>query len=463
MARCALPEADNPSVLEAVLEVADSSITYRSRYSLLPQLAAVFDLVLLDDKNPRSVSFSNQPAPPAFRAAAAGTQCRPARAARFSTTAPRGSSKATRANWPALKTDLPDSKVGRVIQQTCATCRKFPTPSPQIFCALAISRTGRARSTMNYRIVHRTLYEYSAPVTVSHNVARLEPRTRRAGARGIHAENFAASRRCARRATDYFGNQLCFFSIQETHQRLEIVTTSRVTVNARKLPAPGIVTRVGGGRKIVPRPGFARSSSRINSSLIRRRVRASVDFRLRARKFFQRNTPLLAGAVDLTRRIFEDFKFDPRATTVATPLEEVLEKRRGVCQDFAHLGHRVPAFARPARALCQRLFAHASAGRSGRARGADASHAWFRIFCPGTGWVDFDPTNNVQPGEEHISGRRLRPRFQRRESGGGNSHRRRRTNGSRWMIFVLRFCRSASSRFLFQRVRSAACARTSRM
>ena len=51
------PDADNPSVLEAVLEVADSSITYRSRYSLLPHIPAVFDLVLLDDKNPRSVLF----------------------------------------------------------------------------------------------------------------------------------------------------------------------------------------------------------------------------------------------------------------------------------------------------------------------------------------------------------------------------------------------------------------------
>jgi uncharacterized circularly permuted ATP-grasp superfamily protein/uncharacterized alpha-E superfamily protein len=51
------PDAENPSLLEAVLEVVDSSITFRSRYTLLPSVPAVFDLVLLDDKNPRSILF----------------------------------------------------------------------------------------------------------------------------------------------------------------------------------------------------------------------------------------------------------------------------------------------------------------------------------------------------------------------------------------------------------------------
>ena len=65
---CALdaPDADNHSLLEAVLEVADSSITYRSRYNLLPQLAAVADLILLDDKNPACGVVSNPPARPAL-------------------------------------------------------------------------------------------------------------------------------------------------------------------------------------------------------------------------------------------------------------------------------------------------------------------------------------------------------------------------------------------------------------
>ena len=131
-------------------------------------------------------------------------------------------------------------------------------------------------------------------------------------------------------------------------------------------------------------------------------VRASVELFDYARESFGKNTPLLVGAADLTRRIFEDFKFDPKATTVATPLEEVLEKRRGVCQDFAHLGIAcLRSLGLPARYVSGYLRTRPPEGQPRRI-GADAGHAWFRIFCPGTGWVDFDPTNNVQPGEEHI-------------------------------------------------------------
>ena len=131
-------------------------------------------------------------------------------------------------------------------------------------------------------------------------------------------------------------------------------------------------------------------------------VRASQELANYALESFGKDMPLFAGARDLTRRIFEDFKFDPKATTVATPLEEVWQKRRGVCQDFAHLGIAcLRSLGLPARYVSGYLRTRPPAGKL-RLVGADASHAWFRIFCPGTGWVDFDPTNNVQPAEEHI-------------------------------------------------------------
>ena len=78
-------------MLEAVLEVADSSITFRSRYNLLPTVPAVFDLVLLDDKNPRSVLFQIKQLVKHFeRAAAANAKTRPAPANKFWQTAWRG-------------------------------------------------------------------------------------------------------------------------------------------------------------------------------------------------------------------------------------------------------------------------------------------------------------------------------------------------------------------------------------
>ena len=88
---------------------------------------------------------------------------------------------------------------------------------------------------------------------------------------------------------------------------------------------------------------------------------------------------------------------------MATPLEEVLEKRRGVCQDFAHLAiASLRSLGLPARYVSGYLRTRPPAGKA-RLVGADASHAWFAVFCPDVGWVDFDPTNNLMPIEEHIT------------------------------------------------------------
>jgi transglutaminase-like putative cysteine protease len=255
---------------------------------------------------------------------------------------------------------------------------------------------------MTYHIIHRTLYEYTAPVTVSHHVARLEPRvTATQGCENFSLKIFPEpALRKARQ--DYFGNQICFFAIQEVHSKLEIITHSRVTVNPRKLPAPGATAAWEEVAKMFRDPVSPEVVEPYQFVFDSPHVRASEELADYARESFGRDTPLLAGAADLTRRIFEDFKFDPRATTIATPLEEVLEKRRGVCQDFAHLGIAcLRSLGLAARYVSGYLRTHPPEGRP-RLVGVDASHAWFRIFCPGTGWVDFDPTNNVQPGEEHI-------------------------------------------------------------
>jgi transglutaminase-like putative cysteine protease len=255
---------------------------------------------------------------------------------------------------------------------------------------------------MNYRIVHRTLYEYAAPVTVSHHVARLEPRATVAQQCGEFMLKILPLPAIRKVREDYFGNHLCFFSIQETHRRLEITTTSRVTVNARKLPAPEDTPAWEEVANLFRDPVSPEVVEPYQFVFDSPQIRASVELFDYARESFDKGTPLLAGAADLTRRIFEDFKFDPRATTIATPLEEVLKKRRGVCQDFAHLGIAcLRSLGLPARYVSGYLRTRPPEGQSRRI-GADASHAWFRIFCPGTGWVDFDPTNNVQPGEEHI-------------------------------------------------------------
>lgn len=256
---------------------------------------------------------------------------------------------------------------------------------------------------MNYHIIHRTLYEYAAPVTVSHHVTRLEPRASNTQWCGEFSLEIFPEPRLRQARSDYFGNRLCFFAIQEIHNRLEITTRSTVTVNARPLPAAEAAPAWETVADLFRDPVSPEVVEPYQFVFDSPQVRASMELAGYAAESFGRDTPLLAGAADLTRRIFEDFKYDPKATTVATPLEEVWEKRRGVCQDFAHLGIAcLRSLGLPARYISGYLRTHPPEGQP-RLVGADASHAWYSVFCPGAGWVDFDPTNNVLPGEEHIT------------------------------------------------------------
>jgi transglutaminase-like putative cysteine protease len=255
---------------------------------------------------------------------------------------------------------------------------------------------------MNYHITHRTLYEYAAPVSVSHHVARLEPLNTATQSRGSFSLQIFPEPALRKARADYFGNQLCFFAIQEIHSKLEIITHSRVTVQPRNMAQNESALPWETVAEMFRDPVLPEVVEPYQFVFDSPQIRASRELADYALESFGKDTPLLAGARDLTRRIFEDFKFDPKATTVATPLEEVWEKRRGVCQDFAHLGIAcLRSLGLPARYVSGYLRTHAPEGRP-RLVGADASHAWFRVFCPGTGWVDFDPTNNVQPAEEHI-------------------------------------------------------------
>jgi transglutaminase-like putative cysteine protease len=256
---------------------------------------------------------------------------------------------------------------------------------------------------ITYDIVHATLYEYAAPVSVSRHVARLEPRTTAVQLREAFTLTIDPQPALRKTRNDYFGNQLCFFAIQEVHRRLEIVTRSRVAVQSPVGTAPEDSPPWEEVAELFRDPVSPEVVQPFEFVFDSPQVRASRELAAYARESFGKGTPLLVGAKDLTRRIFKDFKYDPTATTIATPLEEVLQKRRGVCQDFAHLGI---AFLRslglPARYVSGYLRTHPPEGKE-RLQGADASHAWFALYCPGANWMDFDPTNNLQPGAEHIT------------------------------------------------------------
>lgn len=254
-----------------------------------------------------------------------------------------------------------------------------------------------------FNIRHSTTYSYLNPVTVSHHLLRLKPRGTVRQRLLEHAYKIIPEPKQITTHTDYFGNPTHFMSIQGTHNSLEVVSTSRVEVFAPYTPDPGetppwemVAALCLGDRawKAVDATEFIFDSPLVQSAS---------EYADYARVSFPAARPTLQGVMDLLARIHSDFKFDPTATNVATPLAEVFQKRRGVCQDFAHImvaGLR--SIGLPARYVSGYLETLPPPGQT-KLVGADASHAWVSVFCPGLGWIDVDPTNNMTPGMRHIT------------------------------------------------------------
>jgi transglutaminase-like putative cysteine protease len=253
------------------------------------------------------------------------------------------------------------------------------------------------------RVVHRTGYAYSEPVSTSHHEGHLAPRDGEGRRTLVHDVAITPPPSLRRERFDYFGNRTLHFSLREPHRALEVVTTSVVDLTA--LPPPpleasppweSVRDRVSGDRRRDLLDAYAFV---FDSPL----VKASPTFRQYAAASFPPGRPLLQAVRELTSRLRADFTYDPAATEVSTPLAEVFRRRRGVCQDFAHLqiaGLR--ALGLPARYVSGYLLTHPPPGRA-RLIGADASHAWVSVFVPDLGWVDFDPTNDLIPSDEHVT------------------------------------------------------------
>ncbi|HRH97790.1 MAG TPA: transglutaminase family protein, partial [Prosthecobacter sp.] len=190
---------------------------------------------------------------------------------------------------------------------------------------------------MNYRITHRTTYAYSAQVAVSHHAARLRPRdtdTQRCLEFGL---SFDPEPDLLTEHTDSFGNRVSCFSVQKLHTHFEVVSRSHVSLTAVLQPDPAQTPAwedvAAKFRDPVPVDLLDPCQFVYGSPLLVHEM----PMRNFALPSFTKGRPVLAAAADLCRRIHREFVFDPKATTISTPLAEVLENKRGVCQDFAHL------------------------------------------------------------------------------------------------------------------------------
>jgi transglutaminase-like putative cysteine protease len=256
---------------------------------------------------------------------------------------------------------------------------------------------------MIYRITHKTRYQYKNSVSVGSHAVYLTPRSslhHRCTRHELHVKPEPATRS---ERVDYFGNVIKFFTIQEQHEEFELIAISEVIVDGESSAWPvdsPVWSHVARSMPTDKTPAGLDAYQFVFDSP---RIKTSPDFAAYAAPSFPAGRPLAEAVLDLTARIHKDFRFDPKATTVSTPAEEVLKKRRGVCQDFAHLQVCcLRSMNLPARYVSGYLRTYPPPGRP-RLVGADASHAWVSFFCPGTGWLDVDPTNNMVPSQSHVT------------------------------------------------------------
>ena len=250
---------------------------------------------------------------------------------------------------------------------------------------------------MLYRITHSTRYNYPSPVTQCFTEARLTPRAFPGQQVREHSLQVTPFPAFLHERKDYFGNDVSTFAVLERHDRFSAVAESVVDVETARtdmLTSPPW-EEVSDLLALPLDPDSIAASEFIFDSPY---ISALNELREYARPTFTSGRPLLDALQELTRRIHDEFKYQPKSTSIDTPLLDVLQNRRGVCQDFAQL--MIGAL----RSL--RLSARYVSGyiRSGpRFQGAAASHAWVSVFDPQNGWMGFDPTNNMMTSDAHIT------------------------------------------------------------
>jgi len=254
-------------------------------------------------------------------------------------------------------------------------------------------------------IIHETHYRYSAPVVLSQQLLHLTPRTLPWQTCERHRISVEPPAGEMAEREDYYGNRTVHLLIAAPHESLVVRAESEVTVRPRareRRSAPKVAWETVRARlhSLEGRP-LAEPAEFLYESPHIERLRELTDY---AQKSFTARRGMLEAASDLARRIHRDFTFDRTATSVSTPLKQVLRDRRGVCQDFAHL--MIGCLRGIGLSACYVSGYILTAPPPGRQRlvGADASHAWVSVYCgERAGWVDIDPTNNCLVVDSHVT------------------------------------------------------------
>lgn len=259
-----------------------------------------------------------------------------------------------------------------------------------------------------YRVTHETEYRYESEVSASYGEIHLLPRDVPGQRTGSTSVLIDPPPHDLRHRTDLYGNRTGFFTVLTAHRSLVVKTISVVDVDEHAGAVPDSTVPWEEVRDRL-RPGApAGASEAVGFVLDSPMVARSAALAELAAPSFAPGRPLVLAVEDLCHRVFSSFTYDSGATNVKTTLDEVLERRAGVCQDFAHVFIGcLRSMGLAARYVSGYLETDPPPGRE-KLQGADQSHAWASVWVPDLGagaggaWVDVDPTNDVFVGDRHI-------------------------------------------------------------
>lgn len=257
---------------------------------------------------------------------------------------------------------------------------------------------------MKFSIKHTTQYEYPSDVVVGYNLVHLQPRNTAVQSCSNFMLVVTPEPATVTQREDYFGNQCSLFNVDQPHRYLTVTAISEVNVQRAAGPDP---MQTPAWETVVENVLATETEEEFEAIQFRCASPDIVSFvglKEYALESFQPGRPILAAAIDLTGRIFNDFQYDPWATTVNSEIREAFEKRRGVCQDFAHFQIGcLRELGIPARYVSGYIRTYPPEGQE-KLVGSDASHAWPSVWCGrNVGWVELDPTNNQLVGNDYIT------------------------------------------------------------
>lgn len=260
---------------------------------------------------------------------------------------------------------------------------------------------------MIYEIYHKTAFEYQGMVTSSHNIARLKPQNNQFQRLLNFSMEITPSVYEKSEFIDMFGNTNTHMLIREAHHALLVEGKSKVEIFPDLIEEriTNIIQRgVSYGEALDHLSRFdaydlAAKQFLFDSELIQK---GSQNIKSYALESFYPNRNLFDATNEFMGRIFSDFQFVSGFSDVTTPIEEIFEAKKGVCQDFAQFAiAALRTIGLPAKYMSGYIETMPQEGKE-KLFGVDASHAWFALYFPKVGWLAFDPTNNMIPKNHHI-------------------------------------------------------------